>query len=132
MRHSTATFRHHAISRFTQKRQAVGADQFTDLAQLFRKQLQIPGENLVDFSTHHPFMKSSLHAMQPTASIKSPKDCHGKKEMLFSLQIGAQFESCPVAQLEEERGVDHRAVTSNEDNTFDLEAFEHVRMQAVN
>ena len=115
----------------TRKPRAVEAVQFTDLAQLFRKQSRIPGEHLVSFSTHHPFneivfTRNATHSLNQVAKGLSWQ----KGDVVLTTDREHNSNLVPWLQLEEEQGIDHRVVTSNEDNTFDIEAFEHMCAEA--
>ena len=50
--------------------------------------------------------------------------CLGRRGRRAGKRTENQFELGALAPTEQEQGIDHRVVASNEDNTFDMEAFE--------
>ena len=105
--------------------------QFTDLAQLFRKQLRIRERTLGQFFNAPSvneivFTRNATHSLNQVAKGLSWK----KGDVVLTTDREHNSNLVPWLQLEEEQGIDHRVVTSNEDNTFDIEAFEHMCAEA--
>ena len=66
------------------------------------------------------FTKNATHSLNQVAKGLSWE----KGDVILTTDREHNSNLVPWLQLEEEQGVDHRVVESNEDNTFNLEAFE--------
>ena len=66
------------------------------------------------------FTKNATHSLNQVAKGLSWE----KGDVILTTDREHNSNLVPWLQLEEEQGVDHRVVKSNEDNTFNLEAFE--------
>ena len=72
------------------------------------------------------FTRNATHSLNQVAKGLSWQ----KGDVVLTTDREHNSNLVPWLQLEEEQGIDHRAVTSNEDNTFDIEAFEHMCAEA--
>ena len=72
------------------------------------------------------FTRNATHSLNQVAKGLSWQ----KGDVVLTTDREHNSNLVPWLQLEEEQGVDHRVVTSHEDNTFDIEAFEHMCAEA--
>ena len=72
------------------------------------------------------FTKNATHSLNQVAKGLSWE----KGDIILTTDREHNSNLVPWLQLEEEKGVDHRVVTSNDDNTFNLENFENACAEA--
>ena len=74
------------------------------------------------------FTKNATHSLNQVAKGLNWE----KKDVILTTDREHNSNLIPWLQLEEEQGVDHRVVESNEDNTFSIENFETACAEAGN
>ena len=73
------------------------------------------------------FTKNATHSLNQVAKGLS----WNKGDVVLTTDREHNSNLVPWLQLEEEQGIDHRVVKSNDDNTFNLENFENANVQKL-